>query len=108
MAFSNEDVFEAVRRIPEGNVATYGQIARLVRGGCGPRQVGWALAALGRHGSERPVPWHRVVNAKGMSSLGAEQLERLAAEGVVIDERGRIDLRRFGWDEFEAAEGSWR
>ncbi len=108
MAFSNEDVFEAVQRIPEGHVATYGQIARLVGGSCGPRQVGWALAALGRHGSDRPVPWHRVVNAKGMSSLGVGQLELLATEGIAIDERGRIDLQRFGWDEFEAAEETGR
>jgi len=101
MAFSNEQIFEAVRRIPRGRVSTYGQIARMVGGGCGPRQVGWALAALGRHGSERPVPWYRVVNAKGMSSLGGEQLQLLAAEDVAIDDRGRIDLRRFGWDDFE-------
>nr|MBN1858720.1 MGMT family protein [Candidatus Bipolaricaulota bacterium] len=61
-------------------------------------------AALGRHGSDRAVPWHRVVNAKGMSSLGSEQRERLAAEGVAIDDRGRVDLRRFGWDDFDLLE----
>lgn len=105
MAFSNEEVFDVVRRIPYGRVSTYGQIARLVGGGCGPRQVGWALAALGRHGSKSPVPWYRVVNAKGMSSLGSEQLELLAAEGVAIDDRGRVDLRRFGWDDLDVVEG---
>ncbi len=106
LVFSNEAVFDVVRRIPEGRVSTYGQIARLVGDGCGPRQVGWALAALGRHGSDSPpVPWHRVVNAKGMSSLGGEQLKRLAAEGVAMDDRGRVDLRRYGWDDFDPLEG---
>ncbi|MEE8593073.1 MAG: methyltransferase, partial [Candidatus Bipolaricaulota bacterium] len=58
-------------------------------------------AALGR-GRPRPeVPWHRVVNAKGESSIGEEQITRLEAEGVQSDENGRIDLKLFGWDGLE-------
>ena len=52
-------IYAAVRRIPHGRVATYGQIAKLV--GVGARQVGYALHAL----TDPAVPWQRVINAKG-------------------------------------------
>jgi methylated-DNA-protein-cysteine methyltransferase-like protein len=94
-----EQIYEVTQQIPAGHVATYGQIARLAGIPKGARQVGYAMAALGR-GRPRPeVPWHRVVNAKGESSVGGEQVARLESEGVVFDERGRIDLKRFGWSE---------
>ena len=48
-----ERIYAAVRQIPVGRVATYGQIARLV-GGCSAQMVGFALAALS-NGSD--VPW---------------------------------------------------
>ena len=96
-----ERIYDVTMRIPEGRVATYGQIAALSGIPKGARQVGYAMAALGR-GQPRPdVPWHRVVNAKGESSIGGDQVTRLKAEGIVFDENGRIDLRRFGWDEME-------
>lgn len=82
-------------------MATYGQIAGMVGMPRGARQVGYAMAALGR-GRPRPdVPWHRVVNAKGESSIGEEQVTRLEAEGVQFGESGRIDLKVFGWDGME-------
>jgi len=89
-----------LRRIPKGRVATYGQIARLAGIPRQPRQIGYALAALRDH---YPVPWHRVVNAKGeisqRSESGVEELQRilLEREGVVFDVRGRISLSRFRW-----------
>jgi len=96
-----ERIYEVVERIPEGRVATYGQIAHLAGIPKGARQVGYAMAALGR-GTPRPgVPWHRVVNAKGESSIGGEQVTRLEAEGVVFNGRGRIDLKAYGWSEYE-------
>lgn len=96
-----ERIYEVVGRIPEGKVATYGQVARLARIPSGARQVGYAMAALGR-GEPRPeVPWHRVVNAKGESSIGGEQIARLEAESVAFDERGKIDLKLYGWSEHE-------
>jgi len=92
-----ERIYEVTKQIPEGCVATYGQIAKIAGIPKGARQVGYAMAALGR-GTPRPdVPWHRVVNAKGESSVGGEQIARLESEGVVFDEQGRIDLRRFVW-----------
>jgi methylated-DNA-protein-cysteine methyltransferase-like protein len=93
-------IHAAVRRIPRGLVATYGQIATLARIGPHPRVVGYALHAL-PDGSD--VPWHRVVNAAGRVSLrsspGADSLQRalLEREGVRFDARDRIDLERFRW-----------
>ncbi len=90
-----------VRRIPEGRVATYRQIAALANRPRNARQVGYALALL----TDDSVPWHRVVNAKGaISDRGIDPLESverqrllLQEEGVVFDRRGRVDLDRFGW-----------
>jgi methylated-DNA-protein-cysteine methyltransferase-like protein len=93
-------VYEAVRAIPRGRVATYGQVARLLGVPRGARAVGWALRALDAR-QERRVPWHRVVGATGRVSLrdGAGpflQRRRLKAEGVAF--RGeRVDLDRHGW-----------
>ena len=91
-------IYDVVRQIPRGRVATYGQIAHLIDPPCDARRVGWALAALRDRSIEPPVPWQRVVNAKGMSSLGSGQLAILETEGIEIDTRGRIDFDRFGWD----------
>ena len=90
-----------VRLIPEGRVATYGQIAALANRPRNARQVGYALARL----NDETVPWHRVVNVRGsISDRGFDPLESverqrflLQEEGVVFDRRGRIDLDRFGW-----------
>lgn len=93
-------IYAIVRQIPPGRVATYGQIAALVGPPCDARLVGWAMAALP---SGTDVPWQRVINAQGKISLrkysrGHElQRRRLEAEGVRFDERGRIDLARYGW-----------
>src|SRR5258705_5235023 len=62
-----ERVYEAVRAIPRGRVATYGQVAQLVGVPRGARAVGWALRALDPRRA-RAVPWHRVVGAGGAIS----------------------------------------
>ena len=93
-------IYSVVKRIPKGRVATYGQVAALAGLGGHARQVGYALHALA---SGEPVPWHRVINARGEVSPraepGWEKLQRrlLEAEGVVFDVRGRVPLGRFGW-----------
>ena len=94
-----ERVYQAVRRIPRGRVATYGQVAVLAGTPRGARAVGWALRAL-RGGRAARVPWHRVVGAGGRLSPrtgGGEagQRARLLAEGVMF-RAGRVDLRRHG------------
>ncbi len=94
-----ERVYAAVRAIPRGRVATYGQVARLVGVPRGARAVGWALRALDPR-RERAVPWHRVVGAGGRISPRAGggpvlQRRRLLSEGVRL-RSGRVDLRRHG------------
>ena len=92
-------VYAAVRAIPRGRVATYGEVAAMVGVPRGARAVGWALRALPPT-AERSVPWHRVVGAGGRISPRAGpgpelQRRRLRAEGVIF--RGAaIDLRRHG------------
>jgi len=89
-------VYEVVRRVPEGAVTTYGDVAAALGSPRVARHVGWALAALGE---DTDVPWHRVINAKGTISYrgdtgrGALQQALLEAEGVVFDPRGRVDLK---------------
>ena len=94
-----ELIWSAVRRIPRGRVATYGQIAGMAGLEGHARQVGYALHNLPERSG---VPWHRVVNARGeispRSAGDSHELQRmlLEAEGVDFDLRGRIDLKRFG------------
>jgi methylated-DNA-protein-cysteine methyltransferase-like protein len=94
-------IHAAVRRIPRGKVATYGQIAALAGLPHAPRVAGYALHAL-PPGS--PVPWHRVVAAGGKLSLGrlspdgaTTQRLRLEHEGVGFDGRGCVVLDRHQW-----------
>jgi methylated-DNA-protein-cysteine methyltransferase-like protein len=102
----NQQVWQIVRQIPAGKVASYGQIAELIPppGGMDPksylafsaRWVGGAMADCPAN-----VPWQRVVNAQGKISLrdGAEtQRELLEDEGVEFDERDKIDLKKYGWE----------
>jgi len=95
-----ELIWSTVRKIPRGRVATYGQIAELAGLEGHARQVGYALHNLP---SGSKVPWHRVINAKGeispRSAGDSHELQRmlLEAEGVEIDPRGRIDLKRYRW-----------
>lgn len=95
-----QKIYKMVEQIPEGQVATYGQIARLVGMPRHARMVGYALHAL-PNGSD--VPWQRVVNSKGEVSPRAtpqyEDLQRhlLECEGVVFNDKGRISLKTFQW-----------
>lgn len=98
----NQRVWAVVRRIPRGRVATYKQIAEhaVLPGPTGPRQVGYALAALP---TDTKIPWQRVINVQGRVSPrgphddGERQRELLALEGVQIGLDGRIDLARYRW-----------
>lgn len=101
MSLFYHEIYRQVRRIPAGRVATYGQIAALAGRPRHARQVGYALAAL--RGGDDPVPWHRVVNARGevsaRSTPGYEDYQRilLEEEGVVFDGNGRLALSRYRW-----------
>ena len=95
-------IYAAVRRIPRGRVATYGQIAELAGLEGHARQVGYAL-----HVAPEGLPWHRVINARGTISARASsdsgELQRLLleAEGIEFDREGRVDLRKFRMKNFE-------
>ena len=100
-----DQVFEQVRRVPRGKVATYGQIARLIGKPRTARYVGYALRANPEPGAEADdIPCHRVVFkdgslCKGFAFGGPEvQREMLEAEGVSFLDDGRIDLARCAWD----------
>ena len=96
---SYEAIWRTVERIPKGNVATYGQVARVSRKPNQARLVGYALHNL-PHGID--VPWQRVINASGRISFSENsaayncQRELLESEGVVFL-KGRVDLKKFGW-----------
>ena len=94
-----ERIFDAVRVIPAGKVSTYGRIAKYI--GCSAQMVGFAMAAVPY---DSDVPWHRVINYKGMISQRSDgysdgmQRALLVAEGIRFDEEtGRVDLKRDVW-----------
>jgi methylated-DNA-protein-cysteine methyltransferase-like protein len=96
-----QKVYEVVSKIPRGKVMSYGQIARLL--GCpkSARIVGWALHS---NSDTQKVPCHRVVNSQGKISSGyafggpGVQRQLLENEGIVFDEEGWIDFKRFGYN----------
>jgi len=91
--------YEIIRQIPEGQVATYGQIAVLAGLPGRARQVGYALNVI----PDETIPWHRVINAQGKISKRADpvyeeiQQQLLESEGVHFDERSSISLSTFQW-----------
>ncbi len=92
-------IYEAVKKIPYGKVATYGQIAALAGDEKMARAVG---NALHKNPDPENVPCFRVVNSKGelagefaFGGSGA-QAKLLRAEGIVVKD-GRVDLERFQW-----------
>lgn len=98
-------VWDLVRQVPVGKVVTYGQIAKMLPppqgveleayAAFGPRWVGGAMANC-----PDDVPWQRVINSQGKISQrpGArKQKELLLEEGLIFDEKERIDLKKYGW-----------
>ncbi|MBS6194119.1 MAG: MGMT family protein [Clostridiales bacterium] len=91
------------KAIPEGRVATYGQIALLCGKPKNARQAGYGLS---RNLAGEDIPAHRVVNAKGILSGAAAfdtpdlqklLLENEGVEVKKIPEGFQVDLKRFGW-----------
>ena len=93
-----EKIYDVVRRIPKGRVATYGQVALLAGNPRWARVVGYAL-----HNNPAPgvIPCHRVVSREGRVAEafvfggGRAQRELLEKEGIVFEEDGRIDLNKY-------------
>ena len=94
-----ERIYEVVKRIPYGRVATYGQVAAIAGNPRWARVVGYAL-----HANPDPahIPCFRVVNRNGEVSkafvFGGEnaQIRLLQAEGVEVTD-GRVDLSKYQW-----------
>lgn len=92
-------IWAAVKKIPRGKVATYGQIATLAGYAKQPRLAGYALAHT--PASEK-IAWHRVINAQGKIALPPrsagyrQQRTLLENEGVTFI-AGRVDLKRYRW-----------
>lgn len=90
-----ERIYAAIRAIPRGQVAGYGEVAR--RAGL-PGRARLVARLLGQAGDRR-LPWHRVLRADGRiafppdSPSFAEQVQRLRAEGVSV-EGGRVRGQR--------------
>ena len=100
MAVLNEDLIyeiqSVVEEIPEGCVATYGQIARLTGREKNARLVGRVLSMAEYYGR---YPCHRVVNHAGRTAPGwPEQRALLEDEGVTFKPDGHVDLKRHRWD----------
>ena len=99
---SYDRIYEIVRLIPKGQVATYGQIAELANLAGKARVVGYALYRVDLQGLD--IPWQRVVNVKGKVSLsplrfGTDYLQRslLESEGIIFNGTDQIDLRKYLW-----------
>ena len=95
-----EAVYSAVKQIPKGKVATYGDVARAVGSPRASRQVGWAL-----HSNPYPgvVPCHRVVFKDGSLApnfaFGGSEVQRalLESEGVAFIEN-KVDIENHRWE----------
>lgn len=93
----NERIWQVVAAIPQGRVATYGQVAALAGA---PRHARFVGTVLKRLPAESSLPWFRVLNAKGEISFPKDspayqrQREALEAEGVVFI-AGRVPLSTY-------------
>ena len=96
-----EKIYEVVKRIPKGRVATYGQVAALAGNRRLSRVVGYAL-----HVNPDPenIPCYRVVNRFGEVSRafafggGNMQIILLRADGIEVTDEGKVDLDTYLWD----------
>ena len=94
-------IYQIVKLIPKGKVASYGQIAVLAGNPKWSRVVGYAL-----HVNPDPegIPCYRVVTKDGKPSdafaFGGfqEQVYLLKKDGIEFDENGNVDMKRFQWE----------
>lgn len=90
------EILSVVEEIPEGSVATYGQIARLIGRDRNARLVGKALGMAEFYGK---YPCHRVVNHAGRLVPGwREQKDLLLAEGIGFKDEIHVDIKKYQWE----------
>ena len=94
-----EAILLAVRQVPYGKVASYGQIAAYIGTPRAARQVGWAMHSLG---GTPDFPWWRIVNNAGKitikgNMINSKQLQKelLQAEGVEVNGQLQLDIERY-------------
>jgi methylated-DNA-protein-cysteine methyltransferase related protein len=93
-------VILTIKKIPNGKVATYKQIAGLAGKPQGSRGVAWILHSCS---TKYQLPWHRVLSSQGKISFkpGSSQFRlqkrRLEAEGIIITPEGKLSLTKFQW-----------
>jgi methylated-DNA-protein-cysteine methyltransferase-like protein len=100
-----EQVYAVVRRVPPGQVTTYGRVAEMLGRPRAARAVGYALNALKdkQDADYESVPWQRVINSQGRISIinrefsAKQQADILRSEGVIVSTDLRIDLDRSLW-----------
>ncbi|MFV8257198.1 MGMT family protein [Bdellovibrio bacteriovorus] len=96
----SERVLKLIKMIPEGKVATYGQIAALAGKPQGSRGVAWLLHSCSE---SHKLPWQRVLNSKGKISFPPgtksyrQQKKLLTSEGVRFGAGDAIDMSVFQW-----------
>lgn len=90
------EILSVVEEIPEGKVATYGQIAKLIGRDKNSRLVGKVLSMAEFYGR---YPCHRVVNHAGRLVPGwQEQKSMLLDEGVTFKNENHVDMKKNQWD----------
>lgn len=96
----DERIWQMVASIPQGRVASYGQIASL----CGyPRHARYVGRVLKQLPKDSRLPWFRVITASGHLAFAEgfsafeRQLLHLEAEGVVVV-NGRVSIKHYGWN----------
>lgn len=90
------EILSVVEEIPEGRVASYGQIAALIGREKNSRLVGKVLSRSELYGD---YPCHRVVNHAGQLAPNfASQEKLLAREGVTLKPNGCVDMKKYKWD----------
>ena len=90
------EILSVVEEIPEGTVASYGQIARLIGRARNARLVGRVLSMAQFYGN---YPCHRVVNHAGRTAPGwGQQRFLLEEEGVIFKDNGCVDMKKCQWD----------
>lgn len=89
------EILSVVEEIPEGNIATYGQIASLIGREKNSRLVGRVLSMAELYGE---YPCHRVVNHAGRLVPGWDmQKQLLIDEGVEFKDETHADIRKYQW-----------
>ena len=94
-------VYEVVKKVPEGKVTTYGDVARAIGAPRCSRQVGWALHVNPEQGV---IPCHRVIFSDGRLSYGFAfggldaQRAMLISEGVEVSDDNKVDLKKYRWE----------